>query len=117
MGQDSDTGAPGLMIDLTFRWGCLASTGHHFDVPPPPPMSAEISASRPLLKTAFAPFHTLTLTYTHCDQVALKDLLSIRAFTESRGQMLKEGGIRKDENLLKEAELNGSEMNVNKLCT
>ena len=54
-------------------------------------MSTEISARRPLLKTAFAPFLTQELTYTHThnDQVALKDLLCIRAFTESQGQMLK----------------------------
>lgn len=32
MGQHSDTSASRLMIDLRFRSGCLAPTGHYFDV-------------------------------------------------------------------------------------
>lgn len=93
-GQDS----PRLMIDLRFRWGCLAPTGHHFDVSHPHPCWLNSVPGDLFLRNAFATFHTqLFCTHKHT----------------LRSSCI-EGKIREDENLFKE-KLNDSEMDVNKL--
>lgn len=87
---------------------------------PPPCMSTDFNARRPPLPFFFFEECLCNLSHTaahahtstHCNSIALKDLLYIRVFTETSGLIPNKS---KNENLLKER-LSDSELGVNKLC-
>lgn len=81
-GRDSDKGAPRLMRDLRFQWGCLAPAGHYFDVPvypphPHPPMSTEISASKTSFEVCLHIAHMHTVVWSSCSEACILRILRV----------------------------------------